>query len=234
MFYLKINDQIKQLIDLLNDRHIGCKYFCRLQLIALDEFDYLRRELENKQLRIITNEEFEEIKKSSEKMYFYNTHVCKAEETDAADINEEEEDELEELARDRVNKRKKDVFETKIDYEYLAKKKEEEGMNTIIKKDENSIAYAFNLVGSFFLIVFGSYYFGKYLLGLNDRNNYIIVLVVSIIVFIAEAILLIIRLHKDSNRMSNKTRDNSFAYRFNRKYRGNFVKSKVNEKTKTD
>jgi hypothetical protein len=233
MFYLKINDQIKQLIELLNDRHIGCKYFCKLQLIALDELDYLRRELETKQLKKLTNEEFEELKKSSEKVYLHNIHICKDNQEATVDITSDE-DNIEEIMKDKVGRTKKDVFETKIDYEYLAKQKEEETKNTIIQKDDNSISYAVNMVGSFFLIVFGSYYLGKILFGLNEKNNFILVLVVSIIVFIAEAILLMIKLHKDSARMSNKTRENSFAYRFNRKYRNNFVKTKVHEKPKTE
>jgi hypothetical protein len=234
MFYLKINDKIRELLDLLNDRHIGCKYYCRLQLIALDELDYIRRELVNKRLKTLTNEEFEEIKKSSEKVYFHNTHVCNSK-TNNINESDTEEDDLDILMADKVNtKAKKDIFETNIDYDYLSKKNEEENMKAIVKKDENSVSYAVNLVGSFFLIVFGSYYLGKYVFSLNDRNNYILVLVISIIVFIAEALLLMIRLHKDTEKIGGKGRENSFAYRFNRKYRNNFTKNKVSEKTKVE
>jgi hypothetical protein len=241
MFYLKINEKIKQLIELLNEQHIGCKYYCSLQIIALDELDFLRRDLESKKIKTLSNDEFEEIKKSSDKLYFHNTHICKPSTEEAnKNYSSEAEDEnlLEELQKDKINTGvKKDVFESSVDYEYLAKKKDEENSKALIRKDDSSVSFAFNMLGSFFLIVFGSYYMGKYVFDMPDKYNYILVLIVSIVVFIAEAVLLMIKLHKDSmimNAARGNLKENSFAYRFNKSYRNKFVKTKVYNKEKSE
>ena len=42
MFYLIINEQIRKYIDMIKDKHFGCKSYCPLQLIALDEMELLR------------------------------------------------------------------------------------------------------------------------------------------------------------------------------------------------
>ena len=63
MFYLKINEKIRSLIDKLPKLHFGCKYYCPHQLIALDEMEYLRKELANIKITF-TDEEFKEIIKS--------------------------------------------------------------------------------------------------------------------------------------------------------------------------
>ena len=39
MFYLIINEQIRKYIDMIKDKHFGCKKYCPLQIIAL--LDYL-------------------------------------------------------------------------------------------------------------------------------------------------------------------------------------------------
>ena len=42
MIYLKINEQIRELINLVKDSFkLGCKEYCKHGLIALDEFELL-------------------------------------------------------------------------------------------------------------------------------------------------------------------------------------------------
>jgi hypothetical protein len=95
------------------------------------------------------------------------------------------------------------------------------------------------MIGSFFLIVYGSYYLGKYVFEMKDSNTYKLVLVITIVVVIAETLLLIIKLNKDSEKVyTNKSlKENSFAYKFNRKYRSTFVdtdRTKVYAKAKKE
>jgi hypothetical protein len=232
MFYLKINEKIKELIDLLNIQ-LGCKYYCKYQLIALDELEFIRRELKIQNIKTLTDEEYEEIKKSSEKVYFHTTHICVVQNPE--DKLEETDDEkaFEELLKEKTNKPKKDTFEPNINYEFRLKQQEEEKNKLTIKKDENSMSFAINMVGSFFLIVLGSYYLGKHLLELDDSVTYKLVLVVTIVVFIAESVLLMLKLHRESEKLGSysKGKTNSFAYRFNRKYRiENDVKNNKKEK----
>jgi hypothetical protein len=120
---------------------------------------------------------FEEIKKSSDKLYFHNTHICKPSTEEAnKDYFSEAEDEhlLEKLQKDKINTSpKKDVFESNVDYEYFAKNKDEENSKALIRNDD-SIFFAFIMVGSFFLCVFGSFYMGKCVFDMQDKYNYIL------------------------------------------------------------
>jgi hypothetical protein len=232
MFYLKINDKIQELISLLNIQ-IGCKYYCKYQLIALDELEFLRKELKSQNIITLTNQEYEEIKKSSEKVYYHSTHICIPQNPeDKKDVTDDEK-EFEELLKDKQSKPKKETFEPNIDYEYRLKQQDEENKKVAVKKDDNSLSFAMNMIGSFFLVVLGSYYFGKYFLELEDAVTYKLVLVVTIVVFLAETVLLMIKLHRDSEKLGNysKGKNNSFAYRFNRKYRiQNEIKKNNKEK----
>ena len=236
MFYLKINDKIRKLIELL-EIQIGCKYYCRMQLIAFDELEFIKREIRNRNLNVLSDSEYDEIKKDSEKYYFHSTHICKAE--NKADENKEEED-LEDRLLEEINKdkfvKKESNIEPSIDYEYRLKQKDEEKNRINVKKDENSISFAINMIGSFFLIVLGSYYLGKYIFEWKDANTYKLVLVVTIIVFIAEAVLLMIKLHRDTVKvnMNGQSRNNSFAFRFNKKYRNTLSKNKIHTKEKKE
>ena len=48
MLYLKINDKIRELMSQITFK-VGCKDYCKYQLIAIDEFELLRKELEYKE-----------------------------------------------------------------------------------------------------------------------------------------------------------------------------------------
>ena len=83
------------------------------------------------------------------------------------------------------------------------------------------------MIISFFLLVIGSYYLGKYFFGLSDSNTLKLVLVITIIVFLSETCLLLLSFHKEDLKKQkegirsgqNKYYSNSFAYRFNKDYR---------------
>ena len=83
------------------------------------------------------------------------------------------------------------------------------------------------MILSFFLLVAGSYYLGKYFFEMSDANTFKLVLVITIIVFLSETCLLLLSLHKeDMKRQREGIKQgvsgyykNSFAYRFNKDYR---------------
>ena len=75
MFYLIINEQIRKYIDMIKDKHFGCKSYCPLQLIALDEMELLRKELKKIDIDL-SNEEYSKLLKSAESKYFHNVHIC--------------------------------------------------------------------------------------------------------------------------------------------------------------
>jgi hypothetical protein len=227
MIYLKINDEIRNLLNLIIDTFkLGCKDYCKYQFIALDEFELLRKELEFKNLKTLTDEEYKNIIKSTESVYMHNTHMCQApiknfknennpnlndnitadtNTNNDSDLNEEEI--LRELQKDKIplKERKKEYFKTKSPDYYETEK---EDLNLTHKSEiqkirtENTLSYALSMVGSLFLLALGSYYMGKYLLGLSDSATYKLVLVVTIIVMLSEMILIVIK-NLNMNKIEN-------------------------------
>jgi hypothetical protein len=252
MFYIKINDAIRELLDRVRDSFkLGCKVFCRLQLIALDEMELLRKELELKGLKKFTNEEFKEILKNSDKVYFNSIHIC--EDSKSKDDNEtpdsindsiDDESIMTEIKKDKVRKVHNEKYFDSGTPEHIEDNSILNSLNNSDNKKiktENSLSYAFSMVGSFFLIVLGSYYLGKHFFGMQDSSTYKLVLVITIIVLISEMFLLIIKLNKsdENNLLPGKLKERSFAYRFNKKYREKFAsydskKTKATPKTKIE
>ena len=229
MFYLKINEKIRSLIDKLPKLHFGFKYYCPHQLIALDEMEYLRKELANIKITF-TDEEFKEIIKSTQSFYFHNTHTCLAPDSEKEKSLESS---LENLTGDHISKKEKNPFVDfdKLEKNYKLRKKQEEEdeklfkKSTIQKTSYNSLSYGFSMIASFFLLVLGSYYFGKQFLGLSESGTFKLTLVVTVIVFLSETCLLLLKMHKEQMKdiANNKTASNSFAYRFNKEYRNKIV-----------
>lgn len=243
MFYFKINPGLKKLIE-QNSFPLGCKYYCSTQIIALDEIELLHKELiKNKK---ITEEEFKEMIKNSEKVYFNSTHVCQAPkdgEAESASSCDEAE-----LLKDKIHKKRESPFVDwdKIDQEYelSQKQKGEEQKMTMDKSEltkirsESSLSFAMSMIGSFFLLVLGAYYLGKHFLQMNDSATYKLVLVVTIVVVLSETVLLMIKLNKQTQgKLSTKEiREKSFAYKFNKNYREKFKdykldRTKIHQKT---
>lgn len=243
MFYLRISEKIRELLALSEEIKLGCRIYCKHQLIALDELELLRIELENLNLKKLTNEEFISIKNSCEKIYFHNTHVCihennfektnkiseKLEEESISDYNNEYEDNYTQINSEEIKQRKKADVLTKfrVAYDFPEEKSEEnlEGLGKQIT--ENSSSQGVSMIASFFLIVLGSYYLGIYYLEWSKANTLKLTLVVTIIVFFAEAFLLIIKMHREDTKRykfkaSDNIRNNSLAYRLNAKYREKF------------
>jgi hypothetical protein len=225
---------------MIKDKHFGCKKYCPLQIIALDEFELLRKEL--KKINIdLSDEEYRNLIKSTESKYFHKTHVCISREEE---LKREEELErqkiLEESKRDRVPKKEVNEF---VDFEkfeknYQERKRHEEEEEKFYKKNKEidktgnsftSITNGFSMIISFFLLVIGAYYLGKYFFGLNDSNTLKLVLVITIIVFLSETCLLLLSFHREDLKRQKEGKKNgqniyyanSFAYRFNKDYRNN-------------
>ena len=240
MFYLKINDKITAYIDKIPHIHFGCKYYCPHQFIALDEMEYLRKELAKINI-VFTDEEYKELLKSTTSHYFHQTHICQV-----PDTEKEKEDPLESLSRDRISRKEPNPFVDfdKLEQNYKIRQKqqmEDEKLfnksTTINKSSYNSFSYGFSMIASFFLLVLGSYYFGKQFLGLSESNTYKLVLVVTVIVFLSETCLLLLKIHKEQMTHASKERvvNNSFAYRFNKQYRNKIVNTNdPSVKSKTD
>mmetsp|Transcript_18650 Transcript_18650/g.19295 ORF Transcript_18650/g.19295 Transcript_18650/m.19295 type:complete len:272 (+) Transcript_18650:13-828(+) len=245
MHYLKLNDEIKDLIQLIPEVQnkkifLGCKPFCKSQIIATDEFELLRKLLKENNIKDISSEEFKRLKSSTKVAYFLNHHVCSApctnntqkstsselstdKDSEESQMNEEEI--LKELARDKIpEKEKPGLFDPNIDYDNLNKLQkeinEESGKYSFSTRESN-LNYGINILGSFLLIAIGTYCFCDFILGLKKETTLKITIVVTIVVLIAEAFLLIIRLDKDTKReIRGKGLDKkSFAYKFNREYR---------------
>ncbi len=239
MFYLIINEQIRKYIDLIKDKHFGCKKYCPLQIIALDEMELLRKELKKIDIDL-SNEEYNKLLKSTESKYFHNVHVCiTPEEERKREEQRKKEKYLEESKKDRVPKKETNAF---VDFEqfeknYKERKKHDEEEEKLFNKKNKeidktgnsftSITNGFSMIISFFLLVIGSYYLGKYFFGLSDSNTLKLVLVITIIVFLSETCLLLLSFHKEDLKKQkegirsgqNKYYSNSFAYRFNKDYR---------------
>ena len=246
MFYLIINEQIRKYIDMIKDVHFGCKKYCPLQIIALDEMELLRKKLKKIDIDL-SNEEYSKLLKSTESKYFHKVHICiTTEEEKKREELKEKEKFLEESKKDRIPKKEVNAF---VDFEqfeknYKERKKHDEEEEKLFnsKKKQNidrtgnsltSITNGFSMIISFFLLVIGSYYLGKYFFGLSDSNTLKLVLVITIIVFLSETCLLLLSFHREDLKRQKegiKTGKNvyysdSFAYRFNKDYR-----NKVNQR----
>jgi hypothetical protein len=251
MFYLLINDQIRKYIDMIKGKHFGCKKYCPLQIIALDEMELLRKELKKIDIDL-SNDEYNKLIKSTESKYFHNVHICiTPEEEKKREEEKEREKFLEESKKDRIPKKEVNAFVDVDQYEknYEERKKHDEEeknlfnkKNTEIDKTGNSltsITNGFSMIISFFLLVIGSYYLGKYFFGLNDSNTLKLVLVITIIVFLSETCLLLLSFHKEDLKRQkegiktgqNRYYSDSFAYRFNKEYR-NQVNNRYNNRFK--
>jgi hypothetical protein len=224
---------------MIKDKHFGCKKYCPLQIIALDEMELLRKELKKIDIDL-TNDEYNKLLKSTESKYFHNIHICiTPEEERKREEQKEMEKYLEESKKDRIPKKDVNAF---VDFEQFEKnykerkKHDEEEEKLFNKKEKNidrtgnsftSITNGFSMIISFFLLVIGSYYLGKYFFGLNDSNTLKLVLVITIIVFLSETCLLLLSFHKEDLKRqkegikSGKSNyySDSFAYRFNKNYR---------------
>ena len=240
MFYLIINEQIRKYIDMIKDKHFGCKKYCPLQIIALDEMELLRKELKKIDIDL-SNEEYNKLLKSTESKYFHNIHICitPEEERKREELREQEKF-LEESKKDKNKKKEVNAF---VDFEqfeknYKERKKHDEEEEKLFnnKSKQNidrtgnsftSITNGFSMIISFFLLVIGSYYLGKYFFGLSDSNTLKLVLVITIVVFLSETCLLLLSFHKEDLKRQkegiktgqNRYYSDSFAYRFNRNYR---------------
>ena len=229
---------------MIKGKHFGCKKYCPLQIIALDEMELLRKEL--KKIGIdLSNEEYNKLLKSTESKYFHNIHTCiTPEEERKREEQREMEKIMEESKKDRIPKKDVNAF---IDFEQFEKnykerkKHDEEEEKLFNKKNKNidrtgnsftSITNGFSMIISFFLLVIGSYYLGKYFFGLNDSNTLKLVLVITIIVFLSETCLLLLSFHKEDLKRQkegirtgqNNYYSDSFAYRFNKDYRNSVNK----------
>lgn len=251
MFYLLINEKIRELINKIKDIHFGCKYYCPLQIIALDEMELLRKELININI-FFTDNEWKNILKSTESKYYHNTHICQY---PNKEIKEKEEKIEKEsiinnnfFKKDKINKNRPNPFvdfnEMDKNYEIYKKQKENDekfnNQNTFNKNNNyfSSINQGISMIGSFFLLVYGAYFLGKNILKLSDSNTYILTLIVTIIVFLSETTLMLITIQQKELKEKNfdpnynmKYYKNSFAYKFNKNYR-NHINNPLNKNIK--
>jgi len=139
---------------------------------------------------------------------------------------------LENLKKDKVHQtnKKKPYFESES---YIDDSISQDKSNTCSEflkiRNESTLCNAFSMIASLFLLSLGAYYLGKYFLQMNDSNTYKLVLVVTIIVLISEMIHLVLKIIRESEKnfsANNKLIENSFAYKFNKKYREQFMISK--------
>ena len=233
MFYITITPAIREYINKIPSQHFGCKYYCPLQIIALDELELLRKELALIGIKL-SNSEFKQLITEGESKYFHNVHICRAPKTQKE--IEEEEKSIEEnlknnLKGDKIPKKQVNPFvdfdNFERNYKLRQKQKEEDeklfnkSTKTNQKNMYTSLSQGISMIVSLFLIVIGSYFFSKQFLGLSDSACYKVVLVVTIIVFISESCLLLLRLHKEqmSRPYKEGIKTNSFAYKFNKDYR---------------
>ena len=206
--------------------------------------ELLRKELKKIDIDL-SNEEYNKLIKSTESKYFHNIHICiTPEEERKREEQREIEKYMEESKKDRIPKKDVNAF---VDFEQFEKnykerkKHDEEEEKLFNKKNKNidrtgnsftSITNGFSMIISFFLLVIGSYYLGKYFFGLNDSNTLKLVLVITIIVFLSETCLLLLSFHKEDLKRQkegirtgqNNYYSDSFAYRFNKEYRNSVNK----------
>ncbi len=70
MIYLIISEKIRSLIEMIKDSFkLGCKEYCKHQLIALDEFELLRKELQSKNMKTFSDEEYKNTIKPTESVH---------------------------------------------------------------------------------------------------------------------------------------------------------------------
>lgn len=249
MLYFRLTDEIRKLISQLpevKERKIvlGCKSFCKLQIIASDELELLKKLLKEEKILEISIDDFNTIKASTKSAYFRNIHIC---EEPNKEISEEEkkrllEEEFQELSKDRKPVYKPYLFDSKTDIEYIEKQRKEIEKSTLkgqpqsFAMRESTMSYGVNLLVSFFLVIFGTYSVCKYFFELSDETNFKFTLVISIIVMFAEAVLLLIKLEKESNKeISIKgLKKSSFAYKFNKNYRSQLENEEENKKRKVN
>ena len=243
MFYLKINDKLREYIKKIPDMHFGCEDFCKLQVIAIDELELLKKRLKSIDINF-TKEDYEQLINSTTKIYLKNQHICQKPselKNNIDDINNK--DITLNLQYNKDNKPIKNPFfnDKKFDENYQLKIKQEKDKNQSNNKKDStsSVADGINLLLCFFIIVIGSFYFGRSILGLKPESNFKLVLVVTIVVFISETCLLMIKLnreHSDYTERNHLIKD-SFAYRFNNKYRNsvdNQYNYRINIKSKKE
>jgi len=252
MFYLLINEKIRELINKIKDIHFGCKYYCPLQMIALDEMELLRKELNNINITF-SDIEWKNILKSSESKFYQNVHICQYPNKEIKEKEEKSENEKllnnNYLKKDKIIKNRPNPFlnleEMEKNYEIYKKQKEndEKFNNKNTFNINNNSIYSLNrgisMIGSFFLLVYGAYFLGKRVLKLNESNTYILTLIVTIIVFLSETVLMLITIQQKElkERNSDPTYNvryykNSFAYQFNKNYR-NHINNPINKNIKT-
>ena len=245
MYYFKINELIAELISQVPNvkekkNFIGCKPYCKSQIIALDELELIKKLLKEHNIRDISSEEFKEIKASTKSAYYINLHCCVVPEEKKAEIEEEERKKQEEyygqeLLKDRKRIEEKFLFDPKIDHDYIFKKQQEANKvsGPTYSLRESTMSYGVSILVSFFLIFMGTYFFCDWVLEMKKSNTYKITIVVSVIVLITEAILLIIKLDKDNAKyiQTKGLNKNSIAYKFNSDYR-NKIENEVNKKKK--
>ena len=247
MFYLLINEKIRELINKIKDIHFGCKYYCPLQMIALDEMELLRKELNNINITF-TDIEWKNILKSSESKYYQNVHICQYPNKEIKEKEEKSEKEKllnnNYLKKDKIIKNRPNPFlnleEMEKNYEKYKKQKEndEKFNNKNTFNINNNSIYSLNrgisMIGSFFLLVYGAYFLGKRVFKLNESNTYIL----TLIVFLSETVLMLISIQQKELRERNsdptyniKYYKNSFAYQFNKNYR-NHINNPINKNIK--
>jgi len=228
MLFYKINSELRDQIN-KSKLKLGCIESCDKQLIALDEYELLLKGLNGQELNKIKS-----LKKDAIFLSTSNPHICKR------DTNKEEDDDdkyLNKLLEDKIAEKpnkKINPFKVEIDYEEIQREKKEKELyatntnssNAIKPENENNLAFAYNMVGSFIFVALGSYYLGKYVLEWKDAHTYVLTLIISIVVILAESILLMMKLHR-SNRdlyrgQGDKLKKTSFAYSFNKSYRDKF------------
>lgn len=256
MIYFKLNEEIsnwiKQIPEVKNrEITLGCKSWCKVQVIALDELQLMVKLLRQEKIKDFTSEEFKELKNTTSPLYFRSTHVCTEDEDkipkpSQEEENEKDEKELKELFGDKIPTKQKYHFKPQVDYDIMNKinsQKEKElsrGQPQSFAVRESTVSYGVNLLVSFFLVIFGTYSLCKYMLELSDSATFKITLIVSIIVMFAETFLLLIRMDKENKKDINKKglQKTSFAYKFNKDYRQQFNKgsftSNTQSKTKVD
>lgn len=250
MFYLLINEQIRKYIDMIKDKHFGCKKYCPLQIIALDEMELLRKELKKINI-VLSDEDYRKLLNTSSPKYFHSVHICITPEEEKMREKEREMQKfLEQSKKDFIPRKEVNAF---VDFEQLEKtykerKQQEERDKKLYNNNKKnidrtgssivSITGGLSMIVSFFLLVIGSYYLGKYFFGLSDSNTLKLVLVITIIVFLSETCLLLLSLHKeDMKRLKEGKQDigsyyrESFAYKFNKNYR-NHVNNQYFQKFK--
>lgn len=224
MFHLKINDKIKNLLK-ESQLNFGCVDSCPDQLIPFDEFQLMIRSLGSK----ITSKEAEDIQNSTSIYRLSNLHICKldkkVEDDEISDGEIERQFKTDKIARKDDPGLLKNAI---VDYKRIELEHKINEDNTLSSKShkeekENTLTFGFNMIGSFLLIVLGGYYLGKYYFEMEDHNTYKLVLVITIVVIIAEGMLLILKLNKYSKDIPASSQiENSFAYRFNKSYRNKF------------